>query len=219
MVHHANAALVDATAEILTARGAKSQRRDVCGGTVQPARGTSQEGANGSRPTVPRPYRYCPCCGTALTRQRLHGRERLVCPGCQCIFWHNPVVGVAVIVMQEDRIVLARRARGVYQGAWCIPCGYVEYDEDVRHAARREFQEETGLLVEVGAVYAVQSNFHNPASHSVGIWFRGTVLSGTLRPDDDVDRVAYISLHRLPDRLAFPTDRLVLAQLQRECAL
>lgn len=182
------------------------------------AGGASQERAHGARPMMPRPYRYCPCCGTPFTGQELSGRRRLVCPACQFIFWHNPVVGVAVIVMHADRIVLARRARGVYQGAWCIPCGYVEYDEDVRHAAQREFQEETGLLVEVGAVYAVHSNFHNPASHSVGIWFRGTVLSGTLRPDDDVDQVAYISLHHLPDHLAFPTDRLVLRQLQQECS-
>ena len=183
---------------------------------MRQAAGAGTEGAHGSRPTIPRPYQYCPCCGTPFTRQGLHRRERLVCPACQFIFWQNPVVGVAVIVMQEDRIVLARRARGVYKGAWCIPCGYVEYDEDVRHAAQREFQEETGLLVEVGEVYAVHSNFHNPASHSVGIWFRGTVLGGTLRPDDDVDQVVYIPLHNLPDNLAFPTDRLVLAQLQRQ---
>jgi 8-oxo-dGTP diphosphatase len=176
----------------------------------------SQARAEQPKPSMPRLYQYCPCCGASLARQGLHGRERLVCPACQFIFWQNPVVGVAVIVMQDDRIVLARRARGVYKGAWCIPCGYVEYDEDVRQAAQREFQEETGLLVEVGEVYAVHSNFHNPASHSVGIWFRGTVLSGTLRPDDDVDQVAYISLQHLPDNMAFPTDCLVLAQLQRE---
>jgi ADP-ribose pyrophosphatase YjhB (NUDIX family) len=92
----------------------------------------------------------------------------------------------------------------------------VEYDEDVRQAAQREFHEETGLLVEVGDVYAVHSNFHNPAMHSVGIWFRGTVRHGTLRPADDLDEVAYISLRHIPDNLAFPTDRLVLAQLQRD---
>ena len=165
---------------------------------------------------MPRPYQYCPCCGTAFRRQGLHGRERLVCPACQFIFWQNPVAGVAVIVLEQDRIVLARRSRGVYKGAWCIPCGYVEYDEDVRQAACREFQEETGLLVEVGAVYAVHSNFHNPASHSVGIWFRGTLIGGTLQPADDVDQVAYVSLHQLPEPLAFPTDRHVLQQLQRE---
>ena len=185
---------------------------------MQHATGTGKESAPGIRPARPRPYQYCPCCGTPFTRQGLHGRERLVCPTCQFIFWQNPVVGVAVIVIQDEHIVLARRARGVYKGAWCIPCGYVEYDEDVRHAAQREFREETGLLVEVGEVYAVHSNFHDPAAHSVGIWFRGIVLGGTLRPDDDVDQVAYIPLHNLPDNLAFPTDRLVLAQLQRQCS-
>jgi ADP-ribose pyrophosphatase YjhB (NUDIX family) len=167
---------------------------------------------------MPRCYQYCPHCATPFTHQIVHGRARLVCPACAFIFWQNPVVGVAVIVLEQDCIILARRARGPYQGAWCIPCGYVEYDEDVRQAAQREFQEETGLLVQVGDVYAVHSNFHNPASHSVGIWFRGTVISGVLRPDDDVDQVAYMPLQRLPENLAFPTDRLVLAQLQREYA-
>ena len=124
-----------------------------------------------------------------------------------------------MIVIEHGRIVLARRARGAYKGAWCIPCGYVEYDEDVRQAAQREFQEETGLLVRVGEVYAVHSNFHNPQAHSVGIWFRGTVLSGELRPDDDVDAVVYVDLQHLPEPVAFPTDRVVLAQLQREAAL
>ena len=186
------------------------------GDSMRPAEWSGKEAGEAQRPATPRPYQYCPCCGIAFRRQELHGRERLVCPACQFIFWQNPVVGVAVIVLQDNHIVLARRARGAYKGAWCIPCGYVEYDEDVRQAAQREFQEETGLLVEVGEVYAVHSNFHNPASHSVGIWFRGTVLSGTLRPDDDVDQVAYMPLQHMPDNLAFPTDRLVLAQLQRE---
>lgn len=163
-------------------------------------------------------YRYCPHCATPFNRQMLHGHERLVCPGCQFIFWQNPVVGVAVVVVEQGRIVLARRARGVYKGAWCIPCGYVEYEEDVRQAAQREFLEETGLHVTLGEVYAVHSNFHNPDSHSVGIWFRGSVIGGALCPADDVDQVDYVPLHTLPDNLAFPTDRLVLAQLQQEHA-
>ena len=165
---------------------------------------------------MPRRYQYCPHCATPFIDKPLHDHTRQICPACGFIFWQNPAVGVAVIVMHEDRIVLGRRARGVYQGAWCIPCGYVEYDEDVRQAAQREFQEETGLLVEVGEVYTVHSNFHNPAMHTVGVWFRGTVMGGALCPDDDLDEVSYVSLRHLPDNLAFPTDRRVLAQLQQD---
>ena len=165
---------------------------------------------------MPRTYDYCPRCATPFTRRVLHGHERMVCPACNFIFWQNPAVGVAVIVLQEGRLVLARRARGAYRGAWCIPCGYVEYDEEVREAARREFREETGLLVEIGEVYAVHSNFHDPASHSVGIWFRGAVLEGGLQAADDVDQVAWVPLNDVPGNLAFPTDRLVIERLQRE---
>ena len=70
--------------------------------------------------------------------------------------------------------------------------------------------------MEVGPVYAVHSNFHDPESLTVGIWFRGTVCGGVLRAGDDLDAVDYCPLDALPEPLAFPTDRLVLEQLRRE---
>jgi len=131
------------------------------------------------------------------------------------VVFHNPAVGVAVVVMQGRSVLLARRCRS-YARLWCIPCGYVEWDEDVRHAARRELAEETGLEVELGDVLAVYSNFHDPAQHTVGIWFRGRAAGGTLCPGDDVDEVGFYALDALPGPLAFPTDALVIAQLLAE---
>ena len=87
---------------------------------------------------------------------------------------------------------------------WCIPCGYVEWGEDIREAAHREFLEETGLEVEVGVAYAVHSNFHDPESLTVGIWFRGTPTGGSLEAGDDLDRVGYFPLDAPPEPLAFP---------------
>ena len=163
---------------------------------------------------MPREFSFCPKCGAGLGRHAIHGLDRLVCPDCSFVFWQNPAVGVAVIL--EDgggRVLLGRRARGAYRGAWCIPCGYVEYDEDVRDAARREFREETGIEVELGEVFAVHSNFHNPAMHTVGIWFRGEAVGGEPRAADDLDRVEFFALDALPAAIAFPTDRVVLADL------
>ena len=163
-------------------------------------------------------YRFCPKCGGRLESRRRGDRERLVCSSCGSVLYRNPAVGVAVILIDGARVLLGRRSRGAYQGMWCIPCGYVEWSEDVREAARREFMEETGLDVELGPVYEVHSNFHNPDSLTVGVWFTGVRIGGCLQADDDLDSVEFFSLDALPEELAFPTDRLVLDRLRREAA-
>ena len=156
---------------------------------------------------------YCPKCGGNLEYRNYMERERLTCTVCEYIFYENPVVGVAVIVLNCDGQILLGRRTGSYRGLWCIPCGYVEYDEDVFDAAAREFKEETNLDVKINRVYTVQSNFHNPETHTVGIWFLAEVTGGELEALADLDEVGYFDLADPPE-LAFPTDAQVIESLR-----
>ena len=165
-------------------------------------------------PSVSPDYRYCPRCGRALDTRVRGGRPRPTCAACGFVHFRNPAVGVAVVLRDADgKVLLGRRSAGGNVGQWCIPCGYVEWGEDIREAARREFREETGIDVAIGDVCAVHSNFHNPDSLTVGIWFYGQAQGGQLQASDDLDQAGWFAPDAPPEPLAFPTDRLVLAEL------
>jgi len=57
-------------------------------------------------------------------------------------------MGVGSIIIENDRVVLVKRAHPPIQGQWSIPGGVLEVGELIREAAVREAQEETGLIVE-----------------------------------------------------------------------
>ena len=157
-------------------------------------------------------FRFCPLCGNPLQRRQGNDRVRLYCSQCQKTHYRNPTVGVAIILLKDKELLLVKRI-GSYEGMWCIPCGHVEWGEDIRIAAKREFKEETGLEIEIGDVYTAHSNFHDLEKQTVGIWFWGKCIGGELNAGSDASEAQFFQLEDLPKDMAFPTDLLVCDQL------
>ena len=113
--------------------------------------------------------------------------------------------------------MVRRGPRHFGAGLWCLPCGYVEWGEDVREAAAREALEEAGVEVELGDVVHVATNRHEAERPTVGIWFAGHLVDPSAQPraGDDADDAGWFD-PAAPPPLAFPTDAPVLARLAAE---
>jgi 8-oxo-dGTP diphosphatase len=66
-----------------------------------------------------------------------------------------PLVGVGAIIIEQDRVMLVKRAHPPLAGEWSIPGGALEMGETLRQAVAREALEETGLVIEVGELLGV----------------------------------------------------------------
>ncbi|MGH9495417.1 MAG: NUDIX hydrolase [Candidatus Sulfotelmatobacter sp.] len=113
-----------------------------------------------------------------------------------------PLVGVGSIIIENDRVLLVKRAHPPIQGQWSIPGGVLEVGELIREAAIREVREETGLIVEPGDLLGVYDRIlRNPEKrvqyHYVLIDFLCCVVGGELQASTDAAEVRWFTREEL----------------------
>jgi 8-oxo-dGTP diphosphatase len=78
----------------------------------------------------------------------------------------------AVILYDNNKIVLIRRKNPPYQGELALPGGFVDIGETVENACIREAREETNLKVKINKLIGVFSDpKRDPRGHTVSIAF------------------------------------------------
>ena len=60
---------------------------------------------------------------------------------------NRPLIGVAVIVIKNGKVLLGRRKNAHGDGTWAFPGGHLEFCESIEACARREIFEETGVSI------------------------------------------------------------------------
>lgn len=164
-------------------------------------------------PVVPRErFRFCPRCGKELVERTVKQGDppRLVCPGCQFVFYLNPKVAACAIFQVGGRIVLLKRGIEPSYGKWVFPGGFVNQGEDPRAAAVREVREEVNLDVRVRRLL----NVYGYAAYPVlVIVYCAEVVGGELAARDETLEVRTFAVEEIPwSELAFPSTRDALRE-------
>jgi 8-oxo-dGTP diphosphatase len=118
----------------------------------------------------------------------------------------RPIVGVGAVILIGDPpgVVLIKRRYEPLAGRWSLPGGTVEVGETLEAAAAREIEEETGLVVSVGAVVEVfdriiRDDDGRVRFHFVLVDYLCRPVGGLLQHGSDVDDVVVADPSYLED--------------------
>lgn len=149
-------------------------------------------------------WQFCPCCGGDLTP----AEEGLVCNGCGEHYYANAFPGVQGILERDGRVLLARRGLEPRRGHWDLPGGFLHETEDAAEGLRREFLEETGLVVEPVELMRIDIEPYAGRHVFSVTWI--VRAEGDPIAADDVDELRWFAHDDLPAEMAFPGQELVL---------
>ena len=129
-------------------------------------------------------------------------RTRRICNNCNFVDYVNPKIVAGSVVTRDDKILLCRRAIEPRKGFWTLPAGFMEENETVEDAARREAQEEACADIRISQLLAVYSV---PRISQVQVMFRASLASDIAAGPESLE-VGLFAWKDIPwSELAFPT--------------
>jgi len=157
-------------------------------------------------------FRFCPRCG-AERASTPHSAAPFRCQACEYLYFFNPAVAVAALILRDDgRALFIRRAKDPAKGRLALVGGFVDIGESAEHALRREVREEVQLELDE---LRFLSSFPNDYAYQDTIYPVVDLVFVARAPDHDrvaaLDGVAsfeWLDPHAIElEDLAFPSMR------------
>ena len=110
----------------------------------------------------------------------------------------------------QTEILLIERRNPPFQNHWALPGGFVNLDESIENAAKRELFEETGIKnIPLKQLQSFGNPERDPRGYTATIVFWGMVEKNIkVKAGDDAKNVKWFSVNRLPN-LAFDHDKII----------
>ncbi|NVO10615.1 MAG: NUDIX hydrolase [Bacteroidales bacterium] len=112
---------------------------------------------------------------------------------------------------QFPKILLIQRKNQPFKDSFALPGGFVEMDELLCNAAKRELFEETGLQgVELNQLATFDNINRDPRDRNICIAYYGftTLENSQIKGGDDAKNAVWVSLNNLPP-LAFDHSEII----------
>ena len=126
-----------------------------------------------------------------------------------------PLLGVAVTVWHEGRVLLVQRGKPPNYGQWNIPGGLIELGEKLEDAARRELREECSIEITPPTIFTTVDilDYDDEGRiryHYILIEMTAELSSGEPVAGDDALAVQWFRLDALDDVLMWEQTREVV---------
>ncbi len=124
----------------------------------------------------------------------------------------KPLIGVAVMVFFNGKVLLGKRKNTHGAGTWQLPGGHLEFFESIETCGRREVFEETGLVIQnIRRGPYTNDIFEKEGRHYVTLFLIADAAGGELavKEPEKCEKWAWFDWADLPDPKFLPLANLL----------
>lgn len=116
--------------------------------------------------------------------------------------WPKPAA--SAVLFRGEAVLLIERGNSPYEGLWSLPGGTIEFGETAEDAARREVEEETGLICKIEGLAGVYDVIDRDEAGKVTLQYviatyYGRADDGEPKARHDVRQVQFFALDSTKD--------------------